>query len=62
MLLADEPTSELDAANRANVVGLLLRAEAAGGAVVVMATHDPEAAAVCDGEVRLDVGRLTRLR
>ena len=61
VLLADEPTSELDHANRANVLGLL-RARAAVGAVVVMATHDPEAAAVCDGEVRLDEGRLTRLR
>jgi hypothetical protein len=26
------------------------------------ATHDPEAAAVCDGEVQLDEGRLTRIR
>ncbi len=61
VLLADEPTSELDHANRARVLELL-RARAAVGDVVVMATHDPEAAAVCDGEVRLDEGRLTRLR
>jgi putative ABC transport system ATP-binding protein len=61
VLLADEPTSELDHANRAHVLELL-RARASAGAVVVMATHDPEAAAICDGEVRLDEGRLTRLR
>jgi putative ABC transport system ATP-binding protein len=61
VLLADEPTSELDHANRGRVLQLL-RAQADRGAVVVMATHDPEAAAVCDGEVRLDEGRLTRLR
>jgi putative ABC transport system ATP-binding protein len=61
VLLADEPTSELDHANRARVLDLL-RASADRGAVVVMATHDPEAAAVCDGEVRLDDGRLARLR
>jgi putative ABC transport system ATP-binding protein len=61
VLLADEPTSELDHTNRARVLELL-RAQAAVGAVVVMATHDPEAAAVSDGEVRLDEGRLTRLR
>ncbi len=61
VLLADEPTSELDHANRGRVLELL-RAEADRGAVVVMATHDPEAAAVCDGEVRLDEGRLTRRR
>ncbi|GMA88671.1 ABC transporter ATP-binding protein [Angustibacter aerolatus] len=46
------PTSRparLDATNRARVVDLL-RAEAARGAAVVMATHDPDAAAACDGE------------
>ena len=61
VLLADEPTSELDHTNRGRVLELL-RAQADRGAVVVMATHDPEAAAVCDGEVRLDEGRLSRLR
>jgi putative ABC transport system ATP-binding protein len=55
VLLADEPTSELDAVNRARVVELL-REEAARGAAVVMATHDPEAAAACDGELHLDAG------
>jgi putative ABC transport system ATP-binding protein len=61
VLLADEPTSELDHTNRGRVLELL-RGQADRGAVVVMATHDPEAAAVCDGEVRLDEGRLSRLR
>jgi putative ABC transport system ATP-binding protein len=61
VLLADEPTSELDHTNRGRVLELL-REQADRGAVVVMATHDPEAAAVCDGEVRLDEGRLSRLR
>ncbi|MGN6612316.1 MAG: ABC transporter ATP-binding protein [Angustibacter sp.] len=55
VLLADEPTSELDAVNRARVVELL-RGEAERGAAVVMATHDPEAAAACDGELHLDAG------
>ena len=44
VLLADEPTSDLDAANRERIMAAL-RAEAARGAIVVMATHDPEAAA-----------------
>ncbi|HEX8498102.1 MAG TPA: ATP-binding cassette domain-containing protein [Actinomycetales bacterium] len=61
VLLADEPTSELDAVNRARVVDLL-RAEAARGAGVVLATHDPEAAAACDGELRLDDGHPTWVR
>jgi putative ABC transport system ATP-binding protein len=55
VLLADEPTSDLDAGNRERVLGAL-RAEAERGAVVVMATHDPEAAALADGELALDEG------
>ncbi len=61
VLLADEPTSELDHVNRERVLALL-RAQADLGAVVIMATHDPEAAAVADAEVRLDEGRLTVIR
>jgi putative ABC transport system ATP-binding protein len=52
LLLADEPTSELDEANR-DVVVAALRAEAERGAAVVVATHDPEVAAVCDAELHL---------
>ncbi len=55
VLLADEVTSELDAANRQRVIDLL-RAEARRGAAVVLATHDPEAAAVCDRELHLADG------
>ncbi|HCT75963.1 MAG TPA: ABC transporter ATP-binding protein [Micromonosporaceae bacterium] len=52
VIIADEVTSELDAANRQNVLRLL-RAEADRGAAVVFATHDPQAAAVCDEELHL---------
>jgi putative ABC transport system ATP-binding protein len=61
ILLADEPTSELDHGNRGLVLDLL-RAEAGRGTAVVLATHDPDAAAVADAEIRLDEGRLTKLR
>jgi len=61
VLLADEVTSELDAANRQKVIDLL-RAEADRGAAVVFATHDPEAAAACDHELRLAGGLATQLR
>ncbi len=61
VLLADEPTSELDHVNRERVL-TLLRAEAARGAVVIMATHDPEAAQQADTEVGLDEGHLTLVR
>jgi putative ABC transport system ATP-binding protein len=56
VLLADEVTSELDAANRQKVLELL-REEADRGAAVVFATHDPEAAATCDAELRMVDGR-----
>jgi putative ABC transport system ATP-binding protein len=58
VVLADEPTSDLDATNRQRVVDAL-RAEADAGAVVVMATHDAEAAAELDAELRLDDGMAT---
>jgi putative ABC transport system ATP-binding protein len=61
VLLADEVTSELDAANRQKVIELL-RAEADRGAAVVFATHDPEAAAACDHELHLSDGEATLLR
>jgi putative ABC transport system ATP-binding protein len=61
LLLADEPTSDLDAANRERMVAAL-RAEAVRGAIVVMATHDPEAAEQADGELHLDEGVATWVR
>ena len=57
VLLADEPTSELDEGNRA-VVLAELRAEAARGSVVVVATHDPAVVEACDLHFALDEGRL----
>lgn len=59
-LLADEPTSELDERNRELVIGLL-RERAAGGAVVVMDTHDAETAARADARLHLDEGRVVDL-
>lgn len=55
LLLADEPTSALDSGNRNNVMQLL-REQAARGAAVIVTTHDPEAADVCDAELHLDEG------
>lgn len=57
VLLADEPTSELDEGNRALVLAELRR-EAERGAVVVVATHDPAVVDACDAHHALDDGRL----
>ena len=61
VLLADEVTSELDATNRQKVMDML-RSEAERGAAVVLATHDPEAAALCDRELHLLDGEATWVR
>ena len=57
ILLADEQTSELDEGNREHVMDQL-RAEAARGAVVVVATHDPAVVEASDRTLVLDEGRL----
>ena len=57
VLLADEPTSELDEGNRGLVLAEL-RQEAERGAVVVVATHDPAVVDACDRHYVLDDGML----
>ena len=47
VLLADEPTAELDADNRRLIVSLLLE-RARSGAAVVIASHDPDVVDACD--------------
>ena len=56
LLVADEPTSELDEATRDHVLGEL-RVEAARGAIVVVASHDPAVLEQCSRTVRLVAGR-----
>lgn len=57
VVFADEPTSELDVTTAGHVMRLL-RDEAERGAVVVVATHDPDVAEACDDRHHLVDGRL----
>ncbi|HEX6786605.1 MAG TPA: ABC transporter ATP-binding protein [Acidimicrobiales bacterium] len=57
VLLADEPTGELDQVTSRAIVGLLLR-RAALGLAVVIATHDPTVAAAADRQLGLREGRI----
>ena len=58
ILLADEPTGNLDAANGAMIVDLLFRLRDRHGATLVLVTHSQELANRCDRVIRLDDGRI----
>jgi putative ABC transport system ATP-binding protein len=57
LLLADEPTGNLDSANGAQVVDLLFDVSRAERATLVLATHDPALAARARGRLALLDGR-----
>ncbi|HEU4896997.1 MAG TPA: ABC transporter ATP-binding protein [Actinomycetota bacterium] len=58
VILADEPTGALDAANAAGVLDLLLEARREIGATLVMVTHDRDAASRMDRRIELHDGRV----
>lgn len=58
ILLADEPTGNLDGANGQAIMDLLFGLRDRHGATLVLVTHAPELAARCDRVVRLADGRV----
>jgi lipoprotein-releasing system ATP-binding protein len=58
VLLADEPTGDLDEQTGVSLHALLREMHAACGLTSVIATHNPRLAASCDRIVRLEGGRL----
>lgn len=56
IVVADEPTGNLDTASGDLVLRLIRRAADEFGAAVVMATHSAEAAAIADVRVRMRDG------
>ncbi|MEU3416126.1 ABC transporter ATP-binding protein, partial [Streptomyces sp. NPDC006658] len=57
VLFADEPTAPLHRADRAHVLRTLTTAARSHGITVVLATHDPDTAALADRTVALLDGR-----
>jgi putative ABC transport system ATP-binding protein len=60
ILLADEPTGNLDGATGRQVIDLLLQVNRARGTTLILVTHDPELAAVADETIALRDGRVAR--
>jgi putative ABC transport system ATP-binding protein len=58
LLLADEPTGNLDSTTGEEILKLLRRAATVHGQTILMVTHDPRGAAVGDRIVRLRDGRI----
>jgi len=58
LLLADEPTGNLDAATGRTVMDLLFGMQQSQGTTLVLITHDPALAARCGRQIRIADGRI----
>ncbi|GAA1609472.1 ABC transporter ATP-binding protein [Nonomuraea maheshkhaliensis] len=61
VLLADEPTGNLDTANGAEVMAILDRLNAGGGVAVVLVTHEAEVAAHARRQIHVRDGLIERI-
>ena len=61
ILLADEPTGNLDSTTGRHVIDLLLEIHRARKATLVLVTHDPEIAAIADLTIALRDGRVVQV-
>jgi putative ABC transport system ATP-binding protein len=61
LLIADEPTGNLDTASGDQVLALVRESATRFGAAVLMATHSAEAAAIADFRVSLKDGRIVAI-
>ena len=58
LILADEPTGNLDSANGANILALLRELSDETGTALVLVTHSEDAAAICHRRINLRDGRI----
>lgn len=58
ILIADEPTGNLDAATGKQIADLLFTKQQETGLTMVLVTHDPQLAARCDREISVRSGKI----
>lgn len=58
LLLADEPTGSLDAATGAAVIELMFRLNREQGSTLVLVTHDPAIAPMCERRITIHAGKM----
>ena len=58
LVLADEPTGNLDSATGAAVIDIMFAMRARQGTTLLLITHDPALAERCDRVLRMDDGRV----
>jgi putative ABC transport system ATP-binding protein len=60
ILIADEPTGNLDTDTGRDIVDLIFRLRSERGATLVLVTHDADLAALCDRTIHLRSGEIER--
>jgi putative ABC transport system ATP-binding protein len=60
ILVADEPTGNLDAATGESIIELMFALRRDRDATLVLVTHDPTLAARCDRTIKVNSGRIER--
>jgi putative ABC transport system ATP-binding protein len=62
IIVADEPTGNLDEATGHEIIDLLFRGQRERGTTLILVTHDSELAARCDRVLRMHSGRIEEAR
>lgn len=61
LLLADEPTGNLDTATSGDIMNLLIELNRDDGITIAMVTHEPDMAAYCQRQIRIVDGKAEKL-
>lgn len=58
VIFADEPTGNLDTENGQHIIDLLFKLQKEEGITLVIVTHDPDIASLCDKAITIKDGRI----